>query len=163
MSRLLFISAVRSDLTVAHEPQAGPVTELSFSPHSPRVVSAGRPGNRRWQRVACVIAPLVVVAACGTADSEDQAAQLADTVTATTTATTTVVEVAAPAPSSSRPSGSAIAGRQNASAGNQNAVRSAQQYLAISGFSRSGLIEQLQYEGYSESDASGAVDSLPVD
>lgn len=47
-----------------------------------------------------------------------------------------------------------------------NAVRSAQLYLSIQGFSRSGLIEQLSSEygdGYSVRDATVAVDSLNVD
>ncbi len=48
----------------------------------------------------------------------------------------------------------------------KNAVRSAKQYLAISGFSREGLIEQLSSDagnGYRLSDATLAVDSLDVD
>ncbi|MBE0506640.1 MAG: Ltp family lipoprotein [Marinospirillum sp.] len=48
----------------------------------------------------------------------------------------------------------------------ENAVRSAQQYLSISGFSRSGLIEQLSSDygdGYKVSDATVAVDSLNID
>ena len=48
----------------------------------------------------------------------------------------------------------------------QNAVRSAKNYLSISGFSRSGLILQLSSEfgdGYNVSDATVAVDSLDVD
>jgi hypothetical protein len=47
-----------------------------------------------------------------------------------------------------------------------NAVRSAEQYLAMTGFSRKGLIHQLSSdagEGYSVSDATAAVDSLNVD
>jgi hypothetical protein len=47
-----------------------------------------------------------------------------------------------------------------------NAVRSAEQYLAMTGFSRQGLIDQLSSdagEGYSVSDATAAVDSLNVD
>lgn len=47
-----------------------------------------------------------------------------------------------------------------------NAVRSAQQYLNMTGFSRKGLIEQLSSdagEGYSVADATAAVDSLTVD
>nr|WP_274601471.1 Ltp family lipoprotein [Dietzia maris] len=36
---------------------------------------------------------------------------------------------------------------------NEQASRSARQYLDISGFSRSGLIEQLQYDGYSADQA----------
>ena len=47
-----------------------------------------------------------------------------------------------------------------------NAVRSAKQYLSISGFSRSGLINQLSSDygdGYSVADATAAVDSLDID
>lgn len=48
----------------------------------------------------------------------------------------------------------------------RNAVRSAEQYLSMSGFSRQGLIEQLSSdagEGYERADAEAAVDSLDVD
>lgn len=44
----------------------------------------------------------------------------------------------------------------------ENAIRSAESYLSLSAFSRSGLIEQLKFEGYSEDDATLAVDSLDV-
>ncbi|MBB6117654.1 hypothetical protein F4826_004632 [Rahnella inusitata] len=47
-----------------------------------------------------------------------------------------------------------------------NAVRSAQQYLSIAGFSRNGLIDQLSSDagdGYEISDATIAVDSLNID
>lgn len=47
-----------------------------------------------------------------------------------------------------------------------NAVRSAGQYLSMQGFSRSGLIQQLSSDygdGYNRSDATVAVDSLDVD
>jgi len=48
----------------------------------------------------------------------------------------------------------------------KNAVRSAKQYLSISGFSRDGLIQQLSSsagDGYDVADATVAVDSLDVD
>lgn len=48
----------------------------------------------------------------------------------------------------------------------KNAVRSAKQYLDMSGFSRAGLIQQLSSdagEGYDKKDATVAVDSLNVD
>lgn len=48
----------------------------------------------------------------------------------------------------------------------RNAVRSAQTYLRIAGFSRQGLIDQLSSsagDGYSVSDAIVAIDSLSVD
>src|SRR5699024_10282949 len=48
----------------------------------------------------------------------------------------------------------------------QNAVRSAEQYISMSGFSRNGLIDQLSSEygnSYEVSDATVAVDSLNID
>lgn len=48
----------------------------------------------------------------------------------------------------------------------KNAVRSAKQYLSISGFSRDGLIHQLSSaagNGYEVADATVAVDSLNID
>ncbi|WP_206673602.1 Ltp family lipoprotein [Pseudactinotalea terrae] len=45
----------------------------------------------------------------------------------------------------------------------QNAIGTARDYLDYTGFSRSGLIDQLEYEGYSTEDATFAVDYLDVD
>ncbi len=45
----------------------------------------------------------------------------------------------------------------------RNALESAGNYLEFTSFSRSGLISQLEYEGYSTSDATWAVDQLTVD
>ena len=42
-------------------------------------------------------------------------------------------------------------------------MRSAADYLDYSAFSRSGLIDQLEFEGYSTDDATFAVDALGVD
>ncbi|MCQ2446372.1 MAG: Ltp family lipoprotein [Clostridia bacterium] len=48
------------------------------------------------------------------------------------------------------------------SAGQRNALRQAQSYITVMAFSRSGLIDQLEYSGYSSEDATFAVDSLNV-
>lgn len=45
----------------------------------------------------------------------------------------------------------------------QNAIEEAKDYLAYSGFSRSGLISQLEYEGYSTEDATFGVDNAGAD
>ena len=45
----------------------------------------------------------------------------------------------------------------------ENAVRAAQKYLNYTAFSRQGLIEQLEYDGFSTADATFAVDSITVD
>ena len=57
-------------------------------------------------------------------------------------------------------------GGNNLTAGQINAVRSAEQYLSMTGFSKDGLIDQLSSDagdGYSVSDATAAVESLSVD
>ena len=46
--------------------------------------------------------------------------------------------------------------------GQENALTTAEDYISMSGFSRSGLIEQLEFEGYSTKDAAFAVDHLNV-
>ena len=55
---------------------------------------------------------------------------------------------------------------QSLNAPQNNAVRSAKQYLSFSGFSRTGLIRQLSSDagsGYDIADATVAVDSLNID
>jgi hypothetical protein len=47
--------------------------------------------------------------------------------------------------------------------GQENAQESARDYLDYTSFSRSGLIGQLEFEGYSTGDATWAVDSLGAD
>lgn len=47
--------------------------------------------------------------------------------------------------------------------GQQNALKSAESYLEISAFSHSGLIEQLEFEGYSTEDATYAADNCGAD
>lgn len=47
--------------------------------------------------------------------------------------------------------------------GQKNAIRQAENYLDYAAFSRSGLIGQLEYEGYSTEDATFAVDKCAVD
>lgn len=47
--------------------------------------------------------------------------------------------------------------------GQKNALKSAQSYLDFAAFSRSGLIEQLEFEGYSTEDATYAVDNCGAD
>ena len=44
----------------------------------------------------------------------------------------------------------------------ENALRTADDYLSFSAFSKTGLIEQLEFEGYSKEDATFAVNSLRV-
>lgn len=45
----------------------------------------------------------------------------------------------------------------------EQAIKEARDYLNVMAFSRTGLIDQLEYEGYSTADSTYAVDSLKVD
>lgn len=54
-------------------------------------------------------------------------------------------------------------GSSGETSGQTNARGSAESYLDYSAFSRQGLIEQLEYEGFSTDDAEHAVDALDVD
>lgn len=59
-----------------------------------------------------------------------------------------------------------VASAQTLTGPQRNAVRSAELYLSMQGFSRNGLIEQLSSDygdGYEVTDATAAVDSLSVD
>lgn len=49
------------------------------------------------------------------------------------------------------------------SSGESNALRSAKNYLSVMAFSYSGLVEQLEYEGYSSSEAAYAADNCGAD
>lgn len=51
----------------------------------------------------------------------------------------------------------------NVSAGKKNALDQAYSYLNVMAFSYSGLVEQLEYEGYSHEDATYAVDNCGAD
>ncbi|QHD88079.1 hypothetical protein GR168_07635 [Gordonia sp. JH63] len=52
---------------------------------------------------------------------------------------------------------------QDLSSEQKNAVSKAEDYLSLSGFSKSGLIKQLEFEGFSNADATVAVDKLESD
>lgn len=52
---------------------------------------------------------------------------------------------------------------QAISTSQRNAIRKAESYLSLMPFSHAGLVKQLEFEGFSASDASFAVDSLDVD
>jgi hypothetical protein len=51
----------------------------------------------------------------------------------------------------------------NETTSQRNARQSAEDYLSVSAYSRTGLVKQLEYEDYSTEDATYAVDALDVD
>jgi colicin import membrane protein len=107
-------------------------------------------------RMLLIPALIVLVAACGAAGSdtdrmaelEQQVADLQDQ-TGVTTAVSSFTPTSAPVSQFTR--------------AEENAIRSAESYLSFSAFSRSGLIVQLEYEGFTNADATLAVGYLDVD
>lgn len=97
----------------------------------------------------------VLVAACGGAGTTPVPATPGPTA-ATPTLAPTPEPTAAPVEPTVTPTDSTTRAQDNA-------IQSARDYLDYSAFSRSGLIGQLEYEGYSTADATFAVDSLDVD
>lgn len=64
-----------------------------------------------------------------------------------------------PAPESTAPEPDPEPARTRAQ---DNAIGAAESYIAMTAFSRKGLIEQLEYEGYATADAEFAVDHIAV-
>lgn len=107
--------------------------------------------------LSLVLNPAKTATPQSTAPKAEQAvasapATTTDTPTATPTATPTQTPTVAPAPA-----------QPSFTLSQQNAIRSAKSYLRMSGFSRSGLIGQLEYEGYSTEDATLAADNAGAD
>lgn len=68
-------------------------------------------------------------------------------------------------PSSPKPndSGKTSADKPEVTKGQEQALRKAESYLDLSAFSKKGLADQLEYEGFSKADAEWAVDHVDVD
>jgi type IV secretory pathway VirB10-like protein len=120
---------------------------------SPHVETA----DRLWTGMHCRRALVVVLAAfacvgiasgCGEDDTSSPAAQ------ETTTKKAPAPPPPPPPPPPPEPE------KPEETAGQQNARESAESYLDTSAFSRTGLIKQLKYEGYSTADATYAVNAV---
>ena len=114
---------------------------------------------RPWFKKKRVIIPgilvlLAVVSAVSDGDSGG---------TASTSPSTTTPAPSAPASPATPPPEPESEPSSSMTRSQQNAVRSAEDYLSFTAFSRTGLIDQLKFEGYSTEDATFAVDSLDVD
>ncbi len=98
----------------------------------------------RFLSIAALLAIAAIVGAC----APDQAATTAPREQDATTAPAPTEQAGDPDP--------------GLSTGQQNAIESAESYLDFSAFSQSGLISQLEFEGFSRTDATYAVESLDV-
>lgn len=101
----------------------------------------------------------------------DEAVKEAEKATPTTAAPTTeapkptVAPTTAPPPPTTapKPPPTTAPPMPTMSVGQANAARSARDYLSMTAFSRSGLIKQLEFEGFSTGDATFGVDSQGAD
>jgi hypothetical protein len=131
-------------------------------------------GGRQAVGIGCAImAVLVILAAIGSSGSYNSVNNTVnvDENLTTTDMNLTTVDLNATAPKAAYvPENTQIeeedVERGGLTPAQANAVRSAEQYLSMTGFSRDGLIQQLSSsagDGYSVADATAAVDSLTVD
>ena len=131
-------------------------------------------------RLLVILALIVLLTACGgdsdrIAELEQEIADLetvattADaetTGTASTTTTTrppTTTTTRPPTTTTTRPPTTTTIPAPQFTRSEENAIRSAESYLDFSAFSRSGLIGQLEYEGFTNAEATYGVDYLDVD
>ncbi|MFD0485157.1 Ltp family lipoprotein [Kineococcus sp. GCM10028916] len=99
------------------------------------------------------------------AETSEEAVAEAPVVAESATEQPTVEQsVPAPAPPTSEaPAPVQTQAAPDQSVAQKNAVRKADSYLEFAAFSRSGLIEQMEFEGFSTDDATYAVDHIDVD
>jgi hypothetical protein len=99
---------------------------------------------------------IVVVAACGATGSDaDRVAELEQQVADLQNQAGVPTTVSRPTPTS--------APESQFTRAEENAIGSADSYLGFTAFSRSGLIDQLEFEGFTKAQATLAVDYLDVD
>lgn len=139
-----------------------------------------RSGARPWFRKKRFIIPagaaglIILASAMGAAGSDQPVTPTALETTASTAATPAPVAAAtkapepaatpaaAPKPAAPKP----VAPKPVAPAltfAQENAKGSAESYLDMSGFSKEGLVEQLEFEGYEEKDIVAAMATMKVD
>ena len=106
------------------------------------------------KKIVAALAATFALAACGAA-STDAGTQASTTSTATATSASkpaTPKTTAKPKPAAPKLSNEA-----------QEAKESAQSYLDMSGFSKKGLVKQLQFEGFKAADITAAMATMKVD
>lgn len=138
---------------------------------------------RKWYQKKRIVIPAAIVAVLVLVPLMGQGGKNADTTPAVaassapvktpdskpvteTTPTTSAPATSAPATNAPAPATSQEPPEPSApqiSVSQEQAVRTAENYLSFTAFSRKGLIKQLEYEKFSKEDASYAVDHIQVD
>lgn len=111
-------------------------------------------------KIASAIIGLFVLAGLGGVVGDEEPAT--EPVAQTTTTQQGTIEPA-PDPTSEAPEPEPTSEGPEMTRSQENAVGMARSYLDTAGFSRSGLIDQLEFEGFDNEDAIFAVDHIDVD
>jgi cytoskeletal protein RodZ len=165
--RLQIREPILSDANVEPQPQVTPGTKAEDR----------APAARPWFKKKRIIIPaalaglLIIVSAAnagGGSDSPDAATSTQETEVVDNTENDDVAtEAEAAAAAEAEAAAAAAAAEAEAAAAEtvsqSNARGSAESYLRVSAFSRSGLIGQLEFEGFSTADAEYGVDANDVD
>lgn len=134
------------------QPQAGPEIIPEVKPKK-----AKKPFYKRWW--FWVIVAILVLGSCGQSGSKTNGEETPSAVATKpkeedTTAVTSKTEL--------KPSETTVPA-DNSTTGEKNALKKAKNYLSFTAFSRTGLIAQLEYEGFSNAEATYAVDKCGAD
>ncbi|MDY5584580.1 MAG: Ltp family lipoprotein [Arcanobacterium sp.] len=122
-----------------------------------------------WKKLLIGLGVLIGIAAIGSglsgdsssADKEQSSTVVSDTQTVQEENEDATEVVAASAESEEETED--VAAEPEMTLSQRNAIRQAESYLDFSAFSKSGLIDQLEFEGYSKEDATFAVENITVD
>ena len=134
---------------------------------------ADRPWYKKKRWIAAIVIGIFVIAGAGGAgggaaeDSLDNASETSETssdsASESSSDETTEEEPASEEPASEEPEViEEPEPEPELTSGQENAVRSAERYLATSSFSKKGLQEQLEFEGYDAKDAKFATNYLDI-
>ena len=126
---------------------------------------AKKPFYKRWWVWAIVIVLAIgMFGSSGDTETKDNDQQTAEqTQSVTTEPTDTEPEDAQQTEQTAAPVEEPEEPADTMTMGQKNALGSAESYLSFTAFSRSGLISQLEFEGYSTEDATFAVDNCGAD
>ncbi len=120
--------------------------------------------KRWWVWVIVIVLAIGMFGTSGDTETKDNDQQTAEqTQSATTEPTDTEPEDAQQTEQTAAPVEEPEEPADTMTMGQKNALGSAESYLSFTAFSRSGLISQLEYEGYSTEDATFAADNCGAD
>ena len=109
------------------------------------------------RKLAAVLLAALLAVGCAACGSEEESSASPGG------SETPVVESSAPETSGQGVEETPIVQEPEMSVGQRNALRSAESYLAFTAFSHQGLVDQLEFEGYTTEEATFAADNCGAD